>query len=66
LFKVAAMLGRNRAMEREPWPEDAPSIWTVRTSQAMAAGRPKPSRDEPISDDEYRALLALVKGGRRG
>ncbi len=65
LFAVAAMLGRNRAEERPPWPEDAPDILTVRRHYYMTRGERPPKRDVPIDDDEYHILLAQVTGGKR-
>lgn len=65
LWEVSAMLGRNRPMEREAWPEDAPNIRVLRRHLALSEGREVPGRDDPISDDEYRDLLAMARGGTR-
>lgn len=65
MFQVAAMLGRNRAPEREAWPADAPHMKVMRRSLALSEGRSVPKADDPIDDDEYRRLLALVRKGTR-
>lgn len=65
LVDIAMMLGRNRSIPRDPWPEDAPDIRTVRRGRARDRGLPAPGRDDPIGDDEYRELYKLVTGGKR-
>lgn len=65
LWELAAVLGRNEAEQREPWPEDAPPIGTFRRLNAYRNDRVPPAADDPISDDEYRELVALAKTGQR-
>jgi hypothetical protein len=65
MYAVAAMLGRNRAPEREPWPAGAPHISVMRRILALSDGRTVPKVTDPISSDEYRKLLALARGGTR-
>jgi hypothetical protein len=65
IWELAAVLGRNEAEPREAWPEDAPSIGSVRKMLARSEGRRMPGADDPIGDDEYAQLLARVKGGKR-
>lgn len=57
------MLGRNRVVPRETWPENAPSIFAIRRSLALHDGKEPPGRDDPIDDDEYAVLLAAAKSG---
>lgn len=59
------MLGRNRTVEREAWPEDGPSIGLIRRLHYERLGKPRPGKDDPIDDVEYAELLAVVKGGTR-
>lgn len=65
LWEVAAMLGRNSPAPREEWPADAPNIRILRRHLALSEGRPVPSREEPIGDDEYVQLLAMARSGSR-
>lgn len=65
IWELAAILGRNETPAREPWPDDAPSIQTMRRYRALSSGQPVPPSDQPIGDDEYRSLLADAKAGTR-
>lgn len=65
VLDVAAMLGRNRSVPREEWPEDGPGMLTIRSSLARSEGREVPDRDTPIGDDEYARMLALVRSAQR-
>jgi len=65
IWECAAVLGRNEGAGREPWPEEAPDIRTMRRMLAMNEGRQVPGRDVPIDDDEYRQLLAMARSGTR-
>lgn len=65
IWEIGAVLGRNEAEQREPWPEDAPHIRVMRRNHALSNGLPVPAADVPVGDDEYRMLLAMVKSGTR-
>lgn len=64
IWEVAAALGRNDVEEREPWPDGAPDIRTLRRALAFQEGRDY-DRDSPISDDEYEQLLEMARAGKR-